>query len=107
MPTLTWLTREEDLFIAQKAPYRLLEEDSELSYGDTDSENMLIHGDNLDALKSLLPYLRIPTNSSTHSNGNRPLIPRQFVHLSERSDTGGFFLLEVDELVNVGGLFSH
>ncbi len=51
--------------------------------------------------------VRIPTNSSTHSKGNRPLIPRQFVHLSERSDTGGFFLLEVDELVNVSGLFSH
>jgi hypothetical protein len=51
--------------------------------------------------------VRIPTNSSTHSKGNRPLIPRQFVHLSERSDAGGFFLLEVDELVNVGRLFSH
>jgi adenine-specific DNA-methyltransferase len=27
-----------------------------LSYGDGDSENLLIQGDNLDALKALLPY---------------------------------------------------
>ena len=51
--------------------------------------------------------MRIPTNSSTHSGGNRPLIPRQFVHFSERSDAGGFFLLEVDELVNVCRQFAH
>ena len=29
---------------------------AELSYGDADSENLLIQGDNLDALKALLPY---------------------------------------------------
>ena len=29
---------------------------AELSYGDPDSENLLIQGDNLDALKALLPY---------------------------------------------------
>ncbi len=37
-------------------PYRLLEEVPELSYGDKDSGNMLIHGDNLEALKALLPF---------------------------------------------------
>jgi hypothetical protein len=36
--------------------YRLLEPVAELSYGDADSENLLIQGDNLDALKALLPY---------------------------------------------------
>lgn len=56
MPTLTWLTREKDLHLAQKAPYRLLEHVPQLSYGDIDTDNMLIHGDNLDALKALLPY---------------------------------------------------
>lgn len=56
MPTLTWLTREKDLHLAQKAPYRLLEQVPELSHGDSDTENMLIQGDNLDALKALLPY---------------------------------------------------
>lgn len=56
MPTLTWLTREKDLHLAQKAPYRLLEQVQELSHGDSATENMLIQGDNLDALKALLPY---------------------------------------------------
>jgi adenine-specific DNA-methyltransferase len=56
MPTLTWLTRETDLRKAQKAPYRLLEHAPELSYGDAETGNMLIQGDNLDALKALLPY---------------------------------------------------
>lgn len=56
MPTLTWLTRETDLKLSQNAPYRLLEAVPELSYGDAKAENMLIQGDNLDALKALLPY---------------------------------------------------
>src|SRR3990170_3168994 len=56
MPTLHWLTRETDLLLARKAPYRLLEAVPEMSCGDPSSENMLIQGDNLDALKALLPY---------------------------------------------------
>jgi adenine-specific DNA-methyltransferase len=54
MPTLTWLTREEDLKAAGRAPYRLLEPVA--TYGDPNTENMLIQGDNLEALKALLPY---------------------------------------------------
>src|SRR3990170_267975 len=56
MPTLHWLTRETDLLLARKAPYRLLETVPEMSFGDPSSENMLTQGDNLDALKALLPY---------------------------------------------------
>jgi adenine-specific DNA-methyltransferase len=56
MPLLHWLTREEDIQRAKRAPYRLLEEAPEISYGDQDTGNMLIQGDNLDALKALLPY---------------------------------------------------
>jgi adenine-specific DNA-methyltransferase len=56
MPLLHWLTRDDDLKTAAQAPYRLLEEDAQLSYGDRDTGNMLIQGDNLDALKALLPY---------------------------------------------------
>ena len=37
-------------------PYRLLEEVPELGHGDRDTGNMLIQGDNLDALKALLPF---------------------------------------------------
>lgn len=56
MPTLRWLTRNDDVRAAEKVPYRLLEEVPELGYGDRDAGNMLIQGDNLEALKALLPY---------------------------------------------------
>ena len=56
MPILHWLTRDEDIRTATRVPYRLLEEAFELSGGDTDAGNMLIQGDNLDALKALLPF---------------------------------------------------
>ena len=56
MPTLNWHKREEAVRAATRAPYRLLEALLELSYGDAASENLLIQGDNLDALKALLPY---------------------------------------------------
>ena len=56
MPTLRWLTRDSDVRAAEKVPYRLLEEVAALGYGDRDTGNMLIQGDNLQALKSLLPF---------------------------------------------------
>lgn len=54
MPILQWLTRDKDLRAAGRAPFRLLEEVGR--YGDENAQNMLIQGDNLDALKALLPY---------------------------------------------------
>ncbi len=54
MPILQWLTREQDIRAAGKAPFRLLEEAGQ--YGDPAAQNMLIQGDNLEALKALLPY---------------------------------------------------
>lgn len=56
MPTLRWLTRDEDLKAASNAEYRLLVEDEKLSYGDPDSGNIIVQGDNLEALKALLPF---------------------------------------------------
>lgn len=56
MPILHWLSREDDLQNAPKVPYRVLQADPSLSVGDANTPNMLIQGDNLDALKSLLPY---------------------------------------------------
>lgn len=56
MPTLTWLDRDKHLKLAGEAPYRLLESVPELSFGDQNAGNMLIQGDNLEALKALLPY---------------------------------------------------
>jgi adenine-specific DNA-methyltransferase len=56
MPLLHWLTREEDIQAATHTPYRLLEQVATHSHGDPDTGNMLIQGDNLAALKALLPY---------------------------------------------------
>ena len=56
MPTLQWLTRDDDVKAADAVPYRLLEEVPELGAGDPDTGNMLIQGDNLEALKALLPF---------------------------------------------------
>ncbi len=46
---LTWIGKDEEL----KLEPRILIEDPSKSYGDKSSENMLIHGDNLLALKAL------------------------------------------------------
>jgi adenine-specific DNA-methyltransferase len=56
MPLLHWLTRDEDILAATQTPYRLLEQVPEHSHGDPNTGNMLVHGDNLAALKALLPY---------------------------------------------------
>ena len=46
---LTWIGKGEE----PKLEPRILIENPEYSYGDPKSENMLIHGDNLLALKAL------------------------------------------------------
>jgi adenine-specific DNA-methyltransferase len=56
MPILHWLNDEEARKSSSRVAYRLLETDAGLSYGAADTENMLIQGDNLEALKALLPY---------------------------------------------------
>jgi len=59
MPILNWLHREQAVAAAGKSPYQLLEDRPELSYapaGEDLDRGMLIQGDNLDALKALLPY---------------------------------------------------
>ena len=77
MPILHWLNKEEAVTTAKKCDYRLLEEVSEWSYGDRDNENLLIQGDNLEALKALVPfyagkvkciYIDPPYNTNTAFN---------------------------------------
>ena len=56
MPTLHWLTRDDDLRTSGRAPYRLLDEAPALSAGDGAADNMPIQSDNLEGLKALLPF---------------------------------------------------
>lgn len=54
MPTLDWIGKNKVVTHHQDVPFRVL--DRKYTFGDTpDSGNMIIHGDNLEALKSLLP----------------------------------------------------
>lgn len=55
MPRLDWLTRDQDLTAADRVPFRLLDAVPEESFGEP-SENLLVQGDNLEALKALLPF---------------------------------------------------
>ena len=72
MPTLDWLNRADAFTVSNKVPYRLLEQvsvhgDVQLPRpsgervgvrGDPIHDNLLIQGDNLEALKALLPFYR-------------------------------------------------
>jgi site-specific DNA-methyltransferase (adenine-specific)/adenine-specific DNA-methyltransferase len=56
MPTLDWIGKKVVLNHHREVPYRLLRCDNSLSVGDPDAGNLLVQGDNLLALKALLPY---------------------------------------------------
>lgn len=58
MPTLNWMGKEKVVNHHRDVPYRVLERVSEKGVLDShgsDCGNMIIHGDNLEALKALLP----------------------------------------------------
>jgi len=56
MPTLNWIGKEAVVNHHQQVPFRLLKDVPELGYGDPGSGNLIVQGDNLVALKALLPY---------------------------------------------------
>jgi|JI10StandDraft_1071094.scaffolds.fasta_scaffold256916_2 adenine-specific DNA-methyltransferase len=56
MPTLDWLNRADAFTTAPQVPYRLL--DTVSQHGTGTADNLLIQGDNLEALKALLPFYR-------------------------------------------------
>jgi site-specific DNA-methyltransferase (adenine-specific)/adenine-specific DNA-methyltransferase len=56
MPTLNWIGKEAVVNHHHAVPFRLLRDVPELSVGDPGSGNLIVQGDNLVALKALLPY---------------------------------------------------
>lgn len=95
MPTLHWIGKEKVINHHQDVPYRLLEhkygfDNGEQSDRETTSGNKIVHGDNLEALKSLLPeyegkikciYIDPPYNTGNESwvyndNVNHPKIKK-------------------------------
>lgn len=88
MPTLDWIGKDKVINHHNDVPYKVLErkysydEDGERK-DDIHSENMIIHGDNLEALKSLLPqyegkikciYIDPPYNTRKSSEKNKAWI---------------------------------
>ena len=90
MPVLNWIGKSAVVTHHKEVPYRLLEPVPELSCGDVDSGNVIVQGDNLDALKALLPryagqvkciYIDPPYNTGNegwayNDNVNSPEIRR-------------------------------
>ncbi len=92
MPTLHWIGKEKVVNHHRDVPYRVLEKEYEYNLSDnqTTSENKIIHGDNLEALKSLIPeyegkikciYIDPPYNTGNESwvyndNVNHPKIKK-------------------------------
>ena len=56
MPTLNWIGKEAVVNHHLRVPFRLLKDVPDLACGDPGSGNLIVHGDNLEALKALLPY---------------------------------------------------
>ena len=56
MPTLNWIGKEAVVNHHQQVPFRLLKDVPELACGEPGEGNLIVQGDNLVALKALLPY---------------------------------------------------
>lgn len=116
MPILQWLDRDKHVKAADSVPYRLLEVVDVHSKGDSSSPNMLIQGDNLGALKALLPYyaksvkmiyIDPPYNTGAahfehyddnleHSQWLEMMYPR-LILLRELLSSEGFFCCQIDD----------
>ena len=56
MPTLNWIGKEAVVNHHHQVPFRLLKDVPELGCGAPGAGNLIVEGDNLEALKALLPY---------------------------------------------------
>ncbi|MDZ4785414.1 MAG: site-specific DNA-methyltransferase, partial [bacterium] len=55
MPSLNWIGKEAVTNHDKEVPFRLLKKIKTASVGD-ESQNLIIHGDNLEGLKALMPH---------------------------------------------------
>lgn len=114
MPTLEWIGKSKVINHHQEVPFRVLER--QYSYDeqgqheeDNGSENMIIRGDNLEALKALLPryegrvkciYIDMKTPRLIQINYSSAVLPRGYisvkgVHFAGRVKPGCFCFMEV------------
>ena len=76
MPELHWLEDQDAKRAARRVPYRLLNPVE--TVGDPNAGNWLIQGDNLEALKALLPFDPNSSGSRSSSTGNRSFRVSEF-----------------------------
>ena len=55
MPTLNWIGKDKVINHHLDVPFRTLKKEFTFAPDGSDDGNMIIHGDNLEALKALLP----------------------------------------------------
>jgi len=58
MPSLNWIGKDAVVKHHKEVPFRMLQPVAELTYGEAsnpEKENLIVQGDNLHALKALLP----------------------------------------------------
>lgn len=81
MPTLDWIGKDKVINHHQDVPYRVLErqysfDEQGQHTEDNGNENMVIHGDNLEALKSLLLRYEGKVKCIYNDNVNDPKIKK-------------------------------
>lgn len=54
MPTLNWIGKDKIVNYDKEVPFRLLNKNKKYSLGT--AENLIVEGDNLEALKALMPF---------------------------------------------------
>ena len=118
MPTLNWIGKEKVINHHRDVPYRILEH--KYGFNATDGEvkevvnsgNKIIHGDNLEALKSLLPeyegkikciYIDPPYNTGNESwvyndNVNHPKIKKWLEATLKAKENGKEAVIGIDDL---------
>ncbi len=85
MPELNWIGKQHVVNHAEEVPFRLLRKEPGSSEGVADSGNMIVHGDNLEALKALLESIKIRghtcrvRDSPQHYVVQRKLSPRDLL----------------------------
>lgn len=98
MPSLNWIGKEKVINHHQDVPCKILKKS--YTFNNSSSENMIIHGDNLEVLKSLLPkfdgqidfiYIDPPYNTGNegwvyNDNVNHPSINKWIGHVVGEND---------------------
>ena len=118
MPTLNWIGKEKVINHHRDVPFKILEHKYSFSAENGDSEepvnsgNKIIHGDNLEALKSLLPkyegkikciYIDPPYNTGNENwvyndNVNHPKIKKWLEATLKARENGKQAAIGIDDL---------